>query len=382
MYLRMLKFDFYNDWVGGTLYFPLLKRQYKLKKSKRKFGQIKKDVFCDFDCRERGNSFNFQGDPTFNQWRVKIPAILFSNPSITVNGCTAKIKGKRVTDWYGTPENDVQIPNLNLAVKEFEFKGKTNTLDGCTIKFNNFSDFQNTFNAQGIPYQIKDRELEGVHGKPEYVETDDGNGNTSWVNVGGHGHHRNICDNTRMVERKEFFKTTLDCLTTPSDNDIPNDSLIGSFNVEPEESGSSTYCEGNNCNPSCSSNGVAPCITPSGYNSYKDQIIKHGLISWFENEIYYTPYIPPGDPKQNNLEFNIDITDIIIPEKCPILDIPLDKKSDRLKDDLPSLDRIDIRKGYVKGNVKVISMKANRLKNNATIDEARKILKYMEEHIL
>ena len=45
----MLKFDFYNDWVGGSLYFPLVKRKYKLKKRKRKFGQIKKDKFCDFD---------------------------------------------------------------------------------------------------------------------------------------------------------------------------------------------------------------------------------------------------------------------------------------------------------------------------------------------
>jgi len=305
VFLRMLKFDFYNDWVGGSLYFPLIKRKYKLKKSKRKFGQIKKDVFCDFDCRERGSNTNFQGDPTYNQWRIKIPAILFSNPSITVDGCTAKIKGKKVTDWYGTPENDTQTFNLNLAVKEFQFKGLTNTLDGCNIKFNSFSDFQNTFNNQGIPYLIKDRELEGVHGKPEYVETDDGNGNTSWVNIGGHGHHRNICDNTRMVERKEFFKQTLDCLETPSDSDISDDSLFGSVNTEPEsDTGSSLpFCEGNNCNPSCSTNGVAPCITPAGYNNYKDVVIKHGLISWYENEIYYTPYVPLGDPKQNNAEY-------------------------------------------------------------------------------
>lgn len=308
VFLRMLKFDFYNDWVGGTLYFPLIKRKYKLKKSKRKFGQIKKDVFCDFDCRERGNGTNFQGNPTYDQWRIKIPSLIFSNPSITVDGCTAKIKGKRVTDWYGTPENDSQTPNLNLAVKEFEFKGKTNSLDGCTIKFNNFSDFQNTFNSQGIPYVIKDRELEGVHGKPEYVETDDGSGNTSWLNIGGHGHHRNICDNTRMVERKEFFKTSLDCLSTSNALISNDDLLLGPLSdPEPEDTGSSSFCKDNNCNPSCSTNGVAPCLTPSGYNNYKNQIIKHGLISWFENEIYYTPYIPPGDSKQNNAEYKANL---------------------------------------------------------------------------
>ena len=54
VFLKMLKFDFYNDWVGGSLYFPLIKRKYKLKeRGKRKFGQIKKDKFCDFDCYDK-----------------------------------------------------------------------------------------------------------------------------------------------------------------------------------------------------------------------------------------------------------------------------------------------------------------------------------------
>jgi hypothetical protein len=99
----MLKFDFYNDWVGGSLYFPLIKRKYKLKKSKRKFGQIKKDKFCDYECKIRGED-EFQGDETF-EWRIKIPSLLFSNPTLEVNGCTAKIKGRRVSDWYGSIEN-------------------------------------------------------------------------------------------------------------------------------------------------------------------------------------------------------------------------------------------------------------------------------------
>ena len=69
VFLRMLKFDFYNDWVGGTLYFPLVKRKYKLKKNKRKFGQIKKDKFCDFDCKER---------VIFEQNQFGIPVPVFS----------------------------------------------------------------------------------------------------------------------------------------------------------------------------------------------------------------------------------------------------------------------------------------------------------------
>lgn len=311
VFLRMLKFDFYNDWVGGSLYFPLIKRKYKLKKSKRKFGQIKKDKFCDFDCRERGNSTNFQGDPTFKQWRIKIPSIVFSNPSITVDGCTAKIKGKRVTDWYGTEENDLQTPNLNLAVKELEFKGNTTSFDGCVIKFATFTSFQNTFNSQGIPYQIKDREVPGVHGKPEYVESDNGNGTTSWENIGGHGHHRNICDNTRMVERKEYFKQSLDC-TKPFNKDfLPEDqNVFGSFD-EPEgeeaDANNDPDCPDYTCEPDCGSNGVAPCVYDSAeYDNYA-KIIKHGLISWWENEIYYTPYIPKTDVKFNNIEYKANL---------------------------------------------------------------------------
>ncbi len=314
VFLRMLKFDFYNDWVGGSLYFPLVKRKYKLKKRKRKFGQIKKDQFCDFDCRERGNSTNFQGNPTFNQWRIKIPTTFGSTPTIVVNDCIAKVRFRRVTDWYGTQDNDLQTPNLNLAVQELEFRGKDSNFEACKIKFNNFSVFQSTFNTYGVQFQIKNRELQGEHGKPEYVETEDAEGNSTWSNIGGHGHHRNFCDNTRMMERKEYFKTSLDCVDSSNYVPTEDDENDGFGPIEqPEEEENATQpspsagCPGYTCAPDCSTNGVAPCIyNETEYNNYS-KIIRHGLISWNDGSIYYTPYIPTSDVAANNSEYKANL---------------------------------------------------------------------------
>lgn len=61
------------------------------------------------------------------------------------------------------------------------------------------------------------------------------------------------------------------------------------------------------------------------------------------------------------LDFTIDESDIIIPDVCPVL-------KERLVTNTryaPSLDRIDSTKGYIKGNVQVISRRANTMKNDA-----------------
>ena len=65
-------------------------------------------------------------------------------------------------------------------------------------------------------------------------------------------------------------------------------------------------------------------------------------------------------------DFNIEVSDVVIPLTCPYLGIALDGSD---KTHLPSLDRIDNSKGYVKGNVQVISFKANAMKNSASIKE-------------
>lgn len=85
---------------------------------------------------------------------------------------------------------------------------------------------------------------------------------------------------------------------------------------------------------------------------------------------------------ERGLEFNLDFSDVQIPEVCPVLGIPIEyganvKGGTSTRPGNPSLDRFDNSKGYVKGNVRVISLRANRLKSNATLADVEALLAYM-----
>lgn len=75
--------------------------------------------------------------------------------------------------------------------------------------------------------------------------------------------------------------------------------------------------------------------------------------------------------KQSGLEFDLLVSDITIPEYCPILGIKLNMNSGRsgAYKNSPSLDRIDNTKGYTKNNIWVISQLANAMKGAATNKE-------------
>jgi hypothetical protein len=74
--------------------------------------------------------------------------------------------------------------------------------------------------------------------------------------------------------------------------------------------------------------------------------------------------------KERGLEFAIAKDAIVIPKRCPALGLPIRVGHVRTGNS-PSLDRIDPSLGYIPGNVRVISDKANRLKSDRSLAELR-----------
>lgn len=69
--------------------------------------------------------------------------------------------------------------------------------------------------------------------------------------------------------------------------------------------------------------------------------------------------------KRQGAKFDIDADDIRIPDLCPILGVPLRANTRHA----PSVDRIRPDGGYVRGNIQVISRKANAMKSDAVPGE-------------
>lgn len=84
--------------------------------------------------------------------------------------------------------------------------------------------------------------------------------------------------------------------------------------------------------------------------------------------------------RETGMECNITLEDIVIPNACPILGIKLSptEPGGGRSDFAPSLDRLVSTRGYLKGNIAVISWRANRIKNNATAAELKKLAAWIE----
>jgi hypothetical protein len=76
----------------------------------------------------------------------------------------------------------------------------------------------------------------------------------------------------------------------------------------------------------------------------------------------------------------ISLSDIVVPDVCPVLGIPLMRAAGSVcgTDNSPSLDRIVPELGYVPGNIAVISSRANMIKSTGTAEEHRKVADWID----
>ena len=85
---------------------------------------------------------------------------------------------------------------------------------------------------------------------------------------------------------------------------------------------------------------------------------------------------------EKGVPFDITVDDVEFVEICPLLNIPLNWNHGPRVKNTPSLDRIIPEKGYVKGNIRIISNLANMMKSYASNEELRTFAKninvYME----
>lgn len=85
--------------------------------------------------------------------------------------------------------------------------------------------------------------------------------------------------------------------------------------------------------------------------------------------------------RKSGIEHTIKVSGILIPSYCPILLIPLICGEGKVIPNSPTIDRIDNTKGYIPGNIRVISHRANSNKGSMSIEDIERLLKYIKGEI-
>ena len=117
------------------------------------------------------------------------------------------------------------------------------------------------------------------------------------------------------------------------------------------------------------------CISKKWYRDNPESVLRKRNVQ-NQNPERMMIYRVKSRALSTGVPFNITEEDIYIPEVCPVLGVPLIRHLGYrgYKYDSPSLDRIVPTKGYVKGNIRVISARANLLKSDASVEELEKVL--------
>jgi|688.fasta_scaffold374013_2 hypothetical protein len=134
-------------------------------------------------------------------------------------------------------------------------------------------------------------------------------------------------------------------------------------------------------------NSKKACESTKKWRAENPEKVKANKTAWLKKPKNRVSHIL-GQAKQrankNGMEFSITLDDLLpLPDVCPVLGIKINYEGNKgqrgFVNDSPSIDRLDSSLGYVKGNVKIICWRANRVKSDATVEELRAILNFMEE---
>lgn len=88
--------------------------------------------------------------------------------------------------------------------------------------------------------------------------------------------------------------------------------------------------------------------------------------------------------RKSGVEFTITPEDVqtVWTDICPIYHIPLKTNNQKPGPDSHSIDRIDNSKGYIPGNIAIVSMKFNSEKRNLTPEILKRMLLYIEGRLI
>lgn len=101
--------------------------------------------------------------------------------------------------------------------------------------------------------------------------------------------------------------------------------------------------------------------------------------SWKEHAARTLLSLSKQRAKRAGMVHTLTLSDIQIPDVCPVLGIPLKREDRATWFSAPSIDRIDSAKGYTPDNITIVSRRANILKRDATVEELRLLYEYYSQ---
>jgi hypothetical protein len=128
-----------------------------------------------------------------------------------------------------------------------------------------------------------------------------------------------------------------------------------------------------------------PTTRDKHFNTCKKCVLAHSKLHRQDDPITYLLYAAKNRAKQKGIPFSITASDLVAHTHCPVFGFPLvygetgtGARGYGVKDNAATIDRIDGAKGYVPGNVNIISWKANRTKAFLTPTEIQQLAAFFK----